>query len=149
MNNKALNIAIGGDHAGFEYKKTLIPFLEGLGYNVTDFGPFNEESCDYPDFAHPLAESVATEKNRFGILICGSGNGVCFTANKHPDIRATLCWNTDLAALARQHNDANIICLPSRFVDYALAQKMVEVFLSTGFEGGRHQRRVDKVNIKQ
>ena len=142
-----MNIAIGGDHAGFDYKQKLISFLNDKGFNVTDFGPYTSESCDYPDFAHPLAESVANKTNSFGILICGSGNGVCFTANKHKDIRAALCWNTELAALARQHNDANIICLPSRFVEYALAEEMTEVFLSTAFEGGRHQRRVDKVNL--
>jgi ribose 5-phosphate isomerase B len=142
-----MNIAIGGDHAGFEYKQKLISFLNEAGFNVTDFGPYNAESCDYPDFAHPVSASVATETNTFGILICGSGNGVCMTANKHKDIRAALCWNTELASLARQHNDANIICIPSRFVDYELAQEMVEVFLNTPFEGGRHQRRVDKVNV--
>ncbi len=144
-----MNIAIGGDHAGFEFKKKLIPFLKETGFNVNDFGPFSNESCDYPDFAHPVAESVAKGDNQFGILICGSGNGVCFTANKHPDIRAALCWTIELAQLARQHNDANIICLPSRFVDYELAQNMVEEFLNTGFEGGRHQRRVEKVNLRK
>ncbi len=142
-----MNIALGGDHAGFEYKQKLIAFLETNGHKVKDFGPFSAESCDYPDFAHPVADNVANGNNRFGILICGSGNGVCFTANKHADVRAALCWNTELAALARQHNDANIICIPARFVDYELAQQMVEVFLSTDFEGGRHQRRVDKVNL--
>ncbi len=142
-----MNIAIGGDHAGFEYKTKLILFLKEKGFELTDFGPFTSESCDYPDFAHPVAASVASKVNDAGILICGSGNGVCFTANKHKDIRAALCWNTELAALARQHNDANIICIPSRFVNYDLAQEMVEVFLSTPFEGGRHQMRVDKVNL--
>lgn len=142
-----MNIALGGDHAGFEYKQELLSFLKGSGFNVTDFGPFSSESCDYPDFAHPVADSVTNKTNTFGVLICGSGNGVCMTANKHKDIRAALCWNTEMASLARQHNDANIICIPSRFVAYELAQQMVEVFLNTPFEGGRHQRRVDKVNL--
>lgn len=114
---------------------------------MQDFGPFSTESCDYPDFAHPLAVNVAKQLSDFGILICGSGNGVCFTANKHPDVRAALCWNTELAALARQHNDSNIICLPARFVSFDLAKEMVDVFIGTAFEGGRHQRRVDKVNL--
>ena len=142
-----MKIAIGGDHAGFDYKEKLIKFLETSGHIVKDYGPFSVESCDYPDFSHLVAENVANQSNNFGILICGSGNGVCFTANKHVDIRAALCWDTELAALARQHNDANIICLPARFVEYMLAQQMVEVFLATDFEGGRHQRRVDKVNL--
>jgi ribose 5-phosphate isomerase B len=143
-----MNISIGGDHAGFEFKKKLIPFLQGKGYSVNDLGPFNDESCDYPDFAHPVAESVTSGATRFGILICGSGNGVCFTANKHKGVRAALCWNNETAALARQHNDANIICIPSRFVSYELAQQMIETFLAEPFEGGRHQRRVDKVDLK-
>jgi ribose 5-phosphate isomerase B len=142
-----MKIAIGGDHAGFEYKQKLIGFLKGKGHTVKDYGPFNSESCDYPDFAHPVASAVAGREEDFGILICGSGNGVCFTANKHPGIRAALCWNTELAALARQHNNANILCIPARFVDYGMAEEMTEVFLSTSFEGGRHQRRIDKVDL--
>lgn len=142
-----MNIALGGDHAGFEYKQKLIQFLHSKGFQTNDFGPFSLDSCDYPDFAHQVATSVVNHEYEFGILICGSGNGVCFTANKHPDIRATLCWNTELAALARQHNNANIICIPARFVSFELAQEMVEVFLNTAFEGGRHQKRVEKVNL--
>jgi ribose 5-phosphate isomerase B len=142
-----MKISIGGDHAGFQYKEKLKTYLKEKGHEVADFGPADETSCDYPDFAHPVAESVASGKNEFGILICGSGNGVCLTANKHAGIRAALCWNDELAALARQHNDANILCIPARFVDYNIAQSMTEVFLSTSFEGGRHQRRVDKIDI--
>jgi ribose 5-phosphate isomerase B len=142
-----MNISIGGDHAGFQYKEKLKVFLQEKGHEVADFGPADETSCDYPDFAHPVAESIASGKNQFGILICGSGNGVCLTANKHAGIRAALCWNDELAALARQHNDANILCIPARFVDYNIAESMTEVFLSTAFEGGRHQRRVDKIDI--
>ena len=112
-----MNIAIGGDHAGFDYKKVLIVWLKEKGHEVKDFGPFSNESCDYPDFAHPLAGAVAKKIYNFGILICGSGNGVCITANKHADVRAALCWEIELASLSRQHNDANIIGIPSRFVD--------------------------------
>jgi len=138
-------IAIGGDHAGFEYKKQLVAKLEELGYEVKDFGPFSDASVDYPDYVHPL--SAAVEEGVFdqGILICGSGNGVAITANKHQGIRAALCWNEDLAALARQHNNANILAIPARFVSYELAEKMASTFLSTDFEGGRHQNRVDKI----
>jgi ribose 5-phosphate isomerase B len=142
-----MKIAIGGDHAGFQYKEKLKIMLNENGYEVTDFGPDSEASCDYPDFAHPVAESIVSGQNELGILICGSGNGVCLTANKHAGIRAALCWNEELAALARQHNDANILCIPSRFVDLELAEKMTKVFLSTSFEGGRHQRRVDKIDL--
>ncbi|MGY6742565.1 MAG: ribose 5-phosphate isomerase B [Cecembia sp.] len=138
-------IAIGGDHAGFEYKKQLVAKLEELGYEVKDFGPFSDASVDYPDYVHPL--SAAVEEGVFdqGILICGSGNGVAITANKHQGIRAALCWNEDLAALARQHNNANVLAIPARFVGYELAEKMASTFLSTDFEGGRHQNRVDKI----
>ena len=141
-----MKIAIGGDHAGFEYKKNLIQHLSDKGIDVKDFGPFSEDSVDYPDFVHPVANGVSTNDFDLGILICGSGNGVAITANKHQAIRAALCWNTDLAALARQHNNANIICIPARFVDYDLAKKMVDAFLSTDFKGGRHQNRVDKIS---
>ena len=140
-----MNIAIGGDHAGFEYKQQLITFLKEQGYNVEDFGPGSDASVDYPDHAHPLSTSVAEGKIDLGILICGSGNGVCMTANKHKDVRAALCWNTELAALARQHNNANVLCIPARFVDYQLAQDMVKTFVETEFEGGRHERRVEKI----
>lgn len=138
-------IAIGGDHAGYEYKEQLRKHLEEKGYEVKDFGPFSADSVDYPDFAHPIAEAVAGGSQDAGILICGSGNGVAMTANKHQGIRAALCWNEELASLARQHNKANILCLPSRFVPYELAEKMAATFLTTEFEGGRHDRRVDKI----
>jgi ribose 5-phosphate isomerase B len=138
-------IAIGGDHAGFEYKQKLISELSNLGYNITDFGPNSDASVDYPDYIHPLADSVELGENILGIAICGSGNGVAMTANKHKGIRAALCWNKELAALARQHNNANVICVPSRFVSFDIALEMVTTFLSTDFEGGRHQKRVDKI----
>ncbi len=145
-NNEVNNIAIGGDHAGFEYKKDIIEALEKQGYQVKDFGPYSDDSVDYPDFVHPVATAVESEAADLGILICGSGNGVAMTANKHQDIRAALCWRAELAALARQHNNANIICLPARFIDYTLAEKCVMTFLTTEFEGGRHGRRVDKIS---
>ena len=139
-------IAIGGDHAGFEYKKELIQFLTELGYSVQDFGPNSEASVDYPDYIHPLATSVEKGENDLGIAICGSGNGVCMTVNKHQGIRGALVWNTELAALARQHNNANVVCIPARFVDLETAKEMAKTFLETDFEGGRHQKRVDKIS---
>ena len=138
-------IAIGGDHAGYEYKEKLRRHLEESGYEVKDFGPFSAESTDYADFAHPLAASVEDGTNDAGILICGSGNGVAITANKHQGVRAALCWNEELAALARQHNKANVLCVPARFVSQELTEKMAEIFLNTEFEGGRHERRVGKI----
>lgn len=141
-----MRIAIGGDHAGFDYKKNLIIALTEQRHSVTDVGPFSSESCDFPDFAHPVAESVASKTTDMGILLCGSGNGVCMTANKHEGIRAALCWETELAVLARQHNNANILCIPARFVSFKLALQMAELFLSTPFEGGRHERRVSKID---
>jgi ribose 5-phosphate isomerase B len=141
-----MKIAIGGDHAGFQYKERLVAFLKSSGYEVTDFGPDSATSVDYPDHVHPLAESLETGKHDLGILICGSANGVAMTANKHTGIRAAICWNKDLAALARQHNNANIVCLPARFLAYEYAEGIVEVFLGSHFEGGRHQRRVDKIH---
>lgn len=141
-----MKIAIGGDHAGFQYKKRLVAFLREKGHTVADFGPDSDTSVDYPDHVHPLANSITAGENQLGILICGSANGVAMTANKHQDIRAAICWNTELAALARQHNNANIICLPARFVAYEYAESMVNTFLNTDFEGGRHQNRVGKIN---
>ncbi|MFW5726919.1 MAG: RpiB/LacA/LacB family sugar-phosphate isomerase [bacterium] len=120
--------------------------LQAEGYEVRDFGPSSEASVDYPDFAHPLAEAVSKGECSLGILICGSGNGVAITANKHADIRAALCWNTELAALARQHNNANVLCLPARFISRELAVELAEIFLSTEFEGGRHEKRVAKIS---
>lgn len=144
FNNK-LPIAIGSDHAGFHYKEQIKTWLAQQGWMVEDKGTYSTDSTDYPDYAHPVATMVEEGNAAAGILICGSGNGVCMTANKHQGIRAALCWNEELAALARQHNNANVLCMPERFVDYATAQKMVELFLSTPFEGGRHQKRVEKI----
>lgn len=138
-------VAIGGDHAGFEYKGKLIQKLTSFGYEVKDFGPFSDASVDYPDYVHPLCSAIESGEYEFGVVICGSGNGVAITANKHQGIRAALCWNEDLAALARQHNDANVIALPARFITYELAEKLSETFLRTEFEGGRHQNRVNKI----
>lgn len=138
-------IAIGCDHAGLEYKNALVKWLTGQGFSIKDLGTNTPDSVDYPDFAHPTATSVETGEAAFGILLCGSANGVAITANKHPQIRAALCWQTDVAALTRQHNDANIICIPARFVALPLAQQMIDIFMHTPFEGGRHANRVNKI----
>ncbi len=143
--NTSLPIAIGSDHAGFEYKEKLKLFLEQQALKTTDFGTHSLESVDYPDFAHPVAQAVENNEAAFGILICGSANGVAITANKHQKIRAAICWEEEIASLARKHNDANIICIPARFVSETLAEKMVSAFLSTEFEGGRHANRVNKI----
>lgn len=140
-----MKIALGGDHAGFEYKKEVVKMLEELGHEIKDFGPFSEDSVDYPDFVHPVAKGIENNDFDLGVLICGSGNGVSMTANKYQDIRAALCWNNDLAALARQHNDANIISIPARFVGLESAKEMISTFISTDFEGGRHLTRVNKI----
>jgi len=141
-----MKIAIGGDHAGYSYKQRLSDFLSKSGHEVVDFGPGSEASVDYPDHVHPLATAIEQKEADLGILICGSANGVAMAANKHQGIRAAICWNKDLAALARQHNDANVICLGARFLAYEYAEGIVDVFLTTGFEGGRHQTRVDKIS---
>ncbi len=138
-------LAIGADHAGFQYKQLIAELLKTLDYEIEDFGTYSEDSVDYPDFAHPVASFVEINPDSLGILVCGSGNGVAMVANKHADIRAALCWNEDLARLARSHNDANIICIPARFVSPELARDMVREFLNTSFEGGRHANRVDKI----
>jgi ribose 5-phosphate isomerase B len=138
-------VFIGSDHAGFEYKEGIKQMLLQEGYKVEDVGTHSADSVDYPDYAHPVAQAVDEGKAQWGILICGSGNGVCMTANKHVKVRAALCWNEETARLARQHNDANVICLPARFVSLEEAQAMVKIFLSTDFEGGRHERRVQKI----
>ena len=143
--NKALPIAIGADHAGFEYKEVIKKMLAAEGWAIDDKGTYSLDSVDYPDFAHPVAKMVEEGKAAAGILVCGSGNGVCMTANKHAGIRAALCWTEEIASLARQHNNANVICLPSRFVSIEKAEAMANVFLSTPFEGGRHERRVEKI----
>lgn len=139
-------ISIGGDHAGFSYKAELIKYLESAGYEVKDFGTYSEESTDYSDYAHPLASAVEKGEYEFGILVCGSGNGVCMSANKHQGIRAAIVWNEELASLSRQHNNANVVCIPARFVTVEAAIKMVDKFLTTEFEGGRHERRVNKIS---
>lgn len=138
-------IAIGCDHAGFEYKEAIKKWLTEKGYTVKDFGAPSLDSVDYPDFAHPTASSVENGEAAFGILFCGSANGVAITANKHQGIRAGLCWQNDVASLIRLHNDANVICIPARFVALPLAQQMIEIFMTTAFEGGRHATRVNKI----
>ena len=140
-----MKIAIGCDHAGFPYKDGLVAMLQSQGHMVLDFGTHSFDSVDYPDFAHPVAEAVESGQADRGVLLCGSGNGVAIAANKHQQIRCALCWTEELAALARQHNDANVIALPARYVPEILAQAMVRIFLNTEFEGGRHGRRVDKI----
>lgn len=141
-------IAICSDHAGYELKSIIEGYLEANNLEFEDFGTFSAESCDYPDFAHPAARAVEEGKCYPGIAMCGSGNGIAMTLNKHQGIRAALCWNTELASLARRHNDANVLVLPARFIEPALALQIVDTFLSTGFEGGRHQRRIDKIPVK-
>lgn len=143
--NRSKPIAIGSDHAGFDYKSQIITFLEEKGLTVKDFGTYSSDSADYPDFAHPVAAAVESGAVSFGILVCGSANGVAITANKHQNIRAAICWLPEIAQLARLHNNANVICLPARFVSVAEANAMVDTFLSTAFEGGRHATRVGKI----
>ncbi|MEZ5045932.1 MAG: ribose 5-phosphate isomerase B [Chitinophagaceae bacterium] len=138
-------ISIGNDHAGTDYKLALMDFVQSLGYDIINRGTDAADSVDYPDFAHAVAEDVSQGKALFGILLCGSANGVCMTANKHADIRAALCWQQEISLLARQHNDANIICLPARFCSIEACKDMVATFLNTPFEGGRHQNRVEKI----
>lgn len=140
-----MKISIGNDHAGPAYKNEIIKYLESLGHQVSNIGTDTTESVDYPDFIHPVAEDVATEQVDLGIIICGSGNGAAMTANKHQKIRAALCWNKETATLARLHNNANIISLPARFISLEEALEMVGLFVSTDFEGGRHQTRVEKI----
>ena len=138
-------IAMGADHAGVAYKDQVKTWLESQGYSVKDFGTHGTDSVDYPDFAHPTASSVETGEAAFGILFCGSANGVAMTANKHAGIRAGLCWETEIAELTRLHNDANMICIPARYVSIEKAKEMITVFMETNYEGGRHQNRVNKI----
>ena len=138
-------IVIGADHAGFEMKEKIKSYLTAKGFSLEDKGTYSVDSVDYPDFAHAVARESENDKIKTGILLCGSANGVAITANKHAHIRAAICWSEEIARLARQHNNANIICIPSRYVDEPTAEKMVDVFLSTEFEGGRHARRVEKI----
>lgn len=142
------NIAIGSDHAGFKLKNDLIVELLELGYEVQDFGPDDSNSVDYPDYAHPVANSVVEGENQLGILICGSGIGVSISANRHKGVRAALCWDEEIATLSRQHNNANVLCLPARFLSKAKAIKITTAFLNTEFEGGRHERRIEKIELK-
>ena len=139
-------IPIGSDHAGFETKQILIEHLIQLGYEVKDYGCYSDQSIDYPDYAHPVAEHIEANPGSLGILLCGSGNGISMTANKHQGIRCALCWTAEIAELARQHNNANIISLPARFISVEEAKQMVETFLNTAFEGGRHATRVAKIS---
>ncbi len=146
LNKKTMRkIAIGADHAGFPYKEPIVAWLRENGFEVKDFGTYSADSADYPDFAHPVSLAVESGEFELGVLLCGSGQGVCITANKHQGIRAALVWQVVLAELSRQHNNANIICLPVRFIELATAIDCVKAFLSTDFEGGRHQTRVSKI----
>lgn len=142
-----MKIAIASDHAGYELKVHMKKYLEDKGHIVSDFGPFSAESSDYPDFGHPMAEAIEKGACDLGISMCGSGNGINMAANKHKGIRSALCWRVDIAELARQHNDANICAVPARFITEQEADKIVDVFLSAEFEGGRHQRRIDKIPL--
>ncbi len=140
-----MKIAIGNDHAGPDYKKAILEMLQTKGYEVTNYGTDTFDSVDYPDFGHPVAKDVSEGNADFGIVICGSGNGIAMTANKHSKVRAALCWTNEIAALSRLHNDANIISIPARFTSIPQAVEMVDTFLNTSFEGGRHANRVDKI----
>ena len=142
-----MNISIGNDHAGTDYKFAIIEFLESKGILVQNYGTDTNESVDYPDFVHPVAKDVVARKADFGILICGSANGVAMTANKYKEVRAGLCWTNEIVELIRQHNNANILCIPARYTSIPQALKMVETFLNTEFEGGRHQKRVNKIPV--
>ena len=142
-----MKVHIASDHAGYELKEAVKQHFS-TGFEWEDHGTFSTESVDYPDFAHPLADAVSKDDTARGILICGTGNGVAITANKHANVRAALCWNHDIAALARQHNNANVLALPARFIDQATAFDLISTFFNTPFEGGRHERRVSKINIQ-
>jgi ribose 5-phosphate isomerase B len=141
-------IAIGADHAAFLYKTDTVKWLNSLGYKVKDFGLYEDKSVDYPDYAHPVASAIENEECGSGILFCGSANGVAITANKHQKVRAAIAWQNDVAKLARQHNDANILCIPARFVSFEMVKQMITIFLDTEFEGGRHLTRVNKISCR-
>ena len=140
-----MKISIGNDHAGPPYKEEIVRFLVSKGHDVSNHGTDTEDSVDYPDFIHPVAEDVSSENVDLGIIICGSGNGAAMTANKYQKVRAAICWTDEIVRLARQHNNANILSIPARFVSIPQAVKMVDTFISTNFEGGRHQGRIDKI----
>ena len=142
-----MKIVIASDHVGVDYKARLISYLEYNGFIVSDFGPETEDSVDYPDYAHKVAKEVSEGEVDFGILLCGSGNGINMSANKHKKIRSALCWKKEIALLARLHNNANILTMPARFISYEQAQEITNIFLTTEFEGGRHQKRVNKIAI--
>ena len=141
-----MRISIGNDHAGVDYKKYILEYLFVKEVEVKNYGTDSLESVDYPDFAHPVSQDVNDQSSDLGILICGSGNGVCMTANKYEKVRAALCWNKELAKLSKSHNNANIVCIPARFVDKEQALEIVKIFISENFEGGRHERRVNKIS---
>lgn len=138
-------IAIGADHAGFELKKDLITYLESKGFEVKDYGCYSADSIDYPDYGHPVASAVEHDKDVLGVVLCGSGNGINMTVNKHQGIRSALCWMPEIVKLAREHNDANVLALPARYLSTTEAIEMLDIFLNTPFEGGRHKRRVNKI----
>ena len=142
-----MKISIGNDHAGPDYKAAIVEHLEAKGHTITNYGTDTLDSVDYPDFVHPVAKDVNNNNVDFGILICGSANGVAMTANKYNKVRAGLCWTSEIAVLVRQHNNANILCIPARFTSIPQAIKMVDTFLNTEFEGGRHQNRIDKIPL--
>ncbi len=142
-----LKVGIGCDHAGFDYKEDLKQILTERGFVVTDFGTYSTESVDYPDYVHPLSEAIENHESDMGVLVCGSANGVAMTANKHQHVRAAVCWNNSIAELSRQHNNANVICIPARFVSREVAAEMMNCFIDTDFDGGRHMRRVEKIAV--
>lgn len=148
MVDKSKTLALGCDQGGYELKEYIKIKLAESGYSVRDFGSYSPDSIDYPDVAHPVASAIENGQYSMAILICGSGNGICMTANKHAGIRAAVCWKTEIARLARQHNDANIICLPGRFISQYEALNAVMTFLTTDFEGGRHKTRIEKIPLQ-
>lgn len=143
-----MKVGMASDHAGFELKAALKEYLSAKGYEVLDYGTDSGESVDYPDFAHPLADAVESGTVSFGIAICGTGNGICMTANKHQGVRGALCWIPDIAALAKQHNNANVLAMPARFISVEQAKEILDAYMNASFEGGRHQRRIDKIAVK-
>lgn len=143
-----MKVGMASDHAGFELKAALKEYLSAKGYEVLDYGTDSGESVDYPDFAHPLADAVESGTVSFGIAICGTGNGICMTANKHQGVRGALCWIPEIAALAKQHNNANVLAMPARFISVEQAKEILDAYMNASFEGGRHQRRIDKIAVK-
>lgn len=143
-----MKIGFASDHAGFEYKSKLVKYIEKKGYEVVDFGTCSEDSCDYPDFAHALGNAMDNKEVDLGIALCGSANGITMTLNKHQSVRAAICWKSEIARLAKAHNNANICTMPARFISYQMATRIVNTWLNTEFEGGRHQKRIDKIPVK-